>query len=317
MEPLVDEVRTDAMGNLIGFKRGKGEKKLMLDAHIDQIGFLVSFIEDKGFVRFVPLGGFDPRNLMARRAVVHGREDLTGLMVYGGKPVHVQSEEDRRKELKVSDFYIDLGMSKEDVAARVSIGDQITLQQTTIEIGSLITGQALDDRLCVYIMLEALRRAQNAEVDIYAVAAVQEEVGLRGTGPAAYGIDPDIGLALDVTLACDTPGNGDAERIAVLGDGAAIKIMDSSVICNYKMVEFLKRLAEKNGVKYQMEILPRGGTDGAAIQRNRSGVPAGVLSTPIRYVHTTVECAHRDDIEASIVLTARFIESAHEGDFTL
>jgi len=119
-----------------------------------------------------------------------------------------------------------------------------------------------------------------------------------------------------VTLACDTPGSSDAEQITVLGGGAAIKIMDSSVICHHKIVEFLKQLAEKHEIKYQMEILPRGGTDGAAIQRTRMGIPAGVLSTPIRYVHTTVESAHKDDIEACIQLTARFIESAHETDFS-
>jgi len=316
LESLVDEVRVDAMGNLIGFKRGKGASKLMLDAHIDQIGFLVSHVEDKGFIRFVPLGGFDPRNLIARRAIVHGRQDRVGVMVYGGKPIHVQTEEERRRELKVSDFYIDLGLSKEEVAELVAIGDPITFEQTTIEMGHLITGQCMDDRLCVYIMLEALRRLESHAVDIYAVAAVQEEVGLRGTGPAAYGIAPDIGLALDVTLACDTPGSSDAEQITVLGGGAAIKIMDSSVICHHKIVEFLKQLAEKHEIKYQMEILPRGGTDGAAIQRTRMGIPAGVLSTPIRYVHTTVESAHKDDIEACIQLTARFIESAHETDFS-
>lgn len=318
MEKLTDEVRVDALGNVIGLKRGKGSgKKVMLAAHMDEIGFLVSHIEDKGFLRLSPAGGFDPRTLVAQRVMVHGRTDLPGVLMPGVKPIHLQGPEDGKAPLKVSDFFVDLGLDKEEVERQVRVGDYVTIHREYAEIGNLISAKAMDDRAGVWVMLEALSQVGEHELDIYAVATVQEEVGLRGATTGAYGIQPDLGVALDVTLALDVPGGVKSSQISALGDGPAIKIMDSASISNYKLVDFMRDVAEKNDIKYQMEILPRGGTDAGAIERAHSGCPVITLSVPTRYVHSNVETISKSDIQATAQLLAKFLEAAHTGDFAL
>lgn len=318
LEGLADEVRVDALGNVIALKKGKtGSKKIMICGHMDEIGFVVSHIDDKGFLRFNPVGGFDPRTLVAQRVVVHGREDLVGVLMPGLKPVHIMTPEEAKAPLKVTDFYVDLGRTKEEVEQLVRIGDPITLQREFVEIGANVSGKAMDDRVGVWVMLEALRQVQDHDADIYAVATVQEEVGLRGATTGAYGIRPDIGVALDVTLAVDGPGSNKQFQITALGEGAAIKVMDSASISNYKLVDFMRDLAEKHEIKYQMEILPRGGTDAGAMERSRSGCPVITLSVPTRYVHSNVETVNKEDLANTAKLLARFLETAHTGDFTL
>lgn len=318
LEGLADEVRVDALGNVIALKKGKtGSKKIMICGHMDEIGFVVSHIDDKGFLRFNPVGGFDPRTLVAQRVVVHGREDLVGVLMPGLKPVHIMTPEEAKAPLKVTDFYVDLGRTKEEVEQLVRIGDPITLQREFVEIGANVSGKAMDDRVGVWVMLEALRQVQDHYADIYAVATVQEEVGLRGATTGAYGIRPDIGVALDVTLAVDGPGSNKQFQITALGEGAAIKVMDSASISNYKLVDFMRDLAEKHEIKYQMEILPRGGTDAGAMERSRSGCPVITLSVPTRYVHSNVETVNKEDLANTAKLLARFLETAHTGDFTL
>lgn len=317
LEGLADEVRVDALGNIIALKKGKtGSKKIMISGHMDEIGFLVSQIDDKGFLRLNPVGGFDPRTLVAQRVVVHGREDLLGILMPGVKPVHIMTAEEAKAPLKVTDFYVDLGRTKEEVEALVRIGDPVTMQREFVEFGANVSGKAMDDRAGVWVMLEALRQVQDHDADIYAVASVQEEVGLRGATIGAYGIHPDIGVALDVTLAVDGPGSTPQFQISALGQGAAIKVMDSASISNYKLVDFMRDLAEKNSIKYQMEILPRGGTDAGAIERSRSGCPVITLSVPTRYVHSNVETMNKEDLQNTAKLLAKFLEVAHTGDFT-
>jgi endoglucanase len=177
--------------------------------------------------------------------------------------------------------------------------------------------KALDDRVGVYVMLEAMKKAKNAKADIYAVGSVQEEVGLRGAITSAFDVDPQVGIALDVTLACDVPGAGKHQQITVLGEGTAIKLKDSSSLSNPKLVKKLRDIAKKKKIKHQLEILPRGGTDAGAMQRTRAGVAVCTISIPTRYVHSVVEMAHKDDIKASIDLLAAFLNAAHEGDFRL
>lgn len=317
MTPLVDEIKVDAMGNVIGIKRGKGRRKVMLAGHMDEIGFIVTYIDDSGFLRINPVGGFDPRNLVAQRVIVHGRKDIRGILMPSIKPRHLQTGNEATKAPQIADFFIDIGLTKEEAEKVVRIGDFVTMDRNFVEIGNHVSCKAFDDRMGVYVMLEALRRVKDHEVDIYAVATVQEEQGLRGATTGAYGVEPDIGVALDVTIAADVPGTSKHRYVTALGQGTAIKIMDSASISNYKLVEFMRQLAEEKGIKYQMEVLPRGGTDAGAMERSRVGCPVITISIPTRYVHTVVESCHKEDIEASCELLARFLEVAHQGDFSL
>lgn len=318
LEKLADEVKVDAIGNVIAFKKGKsGGKKVMISGHMDEIGFIVSQIEEKGFLRLSPVGGLDPRNLVAQRVVVHGRKDIRGIMMPAIKPVHIMTAEEAKAPLKISDLYVDLGLTKEETEKLVRIGDPVTIDREFLEFGANVSGKAMDDRAGVWVMIEALRQVKEHEVDIYAVASVQEEVGLRGATTGAYGICPDIGVALDVTLAVDGPGSSKQFQVTALGEGAAIKIMDSASISNYKLVDFMRTLAEENQIKYQMEILPRGGTDAGAIERAQTGCPVITLSVPTRHVHSNVETINKEDIKSTAALLAKFLETAHKGDFAL
>ena len=319
LEGHVDEIRTDVMGNVIALKNGTGDAprvKVMVAAHMDEIGFLVSHVDEKtGFLRIDPLGGFDPRVLIAQRVVVHSDSgDYIGVM--GTKPVHILKEEEKKKAPEIEGIFIDLGMSGDDVKEKVKVGDSITLKQDMVEFGELISCKALDDRLGIYVMIEAFRKMKKHEADIYLVATTQEEVGLRGARASSFGIAPDIGIAIDVTVACDIPGVEESRMITKLGDGVAIKIKDSASISNPYLVRKLKKLAEEKGIKYQMEILPRGGTDAGALQLTRDGAAVATISIPTRYIHSVVESAHKKDIEAAIDLLAGFLEVAHHGKYT-
>jgi putative aminopeptidase FrvX len=315
LRPLCDEISVDAIGNLIAVRRGQGAAKLMVSSHMDEISFLVTHIDDDGFIRFIPLGGFDAKTLTAQRVIVHGTRDLLGVM--GTKPVHLLSPEERKNAPKIEDFFVDVGLPAEDVRGAVGIGDPITRQRELVEIGNSLNGKAFDDRVGVFVMIEALRRLRPHRVDLYAVASVQEEIGIRGAQIAARNIDPDIGIALDVTLANDVPDAKAHEYVTRLGGGAAIKVMDSSVISNPKVVAFLRRIAQAEKIPYQLEVLARGGTDTAALQRGGSGAAVGCISIPTRYVHSVIEMCNKADIEASIDLLAAAIEHAHEEDFAL
>ena len=233
------------------------------------------------------------------------------------KPVHIMTAEEAKAPLKISDLYVDLGLTQEETEKLVRIGNPVTIDREFMEFGANVSGKAMDDRAGVWVMIEALRQVKEHEVDIYAVASVQEEVGLRGATTGAYGIRPDIGVALDVTLAVDGPGSSKQFQVTALGEGAAIKIMDSASISNYKLVDFMRTLAEENQIKYQMEILPRGGTDAGAIERIQTGCPVITLSVPTRHVHSNVETINKEDIKNTAVLLAKFLETAHKGDFAL
>jgi tetrahedral aminopeptidase len=317
LAPMADELRVDALGNLIARKRGGGAGRLMIAGHMDEIGFLVSHIDEKGFLRLQPLGGHDSRNMVGRRVLVCGQTDRIGILYPSRKPPHLMEAAEREKAPKIEEFFVDLGLPAEQVKEQVRVGSMVTMAPEWQEVGETVACKAMDNRLALYIMIEALRRAGSHPMDVYAVATTQEEVGLRGAITSAYEIEPDVGLALDVTIAADLPGLGEPDRVTALGGGTAIKIMDSDSISHPKVVEFLRDLAERRGISYQMEILPHGGTDAAALQRSRGGAPAVTISTPCRYVHSPVEMVHRGDVEASIALTAAFIEEARPELFAL
>ena len=298
LQGLADEVSIDNMGNVIAVKRGKERKRAMIAAHLDEIGFIVNHIDEEGFLFFHPLGGFDPKTLTSQRVIVHGKKDVIGVM--GTKPIHLMKPEERSKVVPISDYYIDLGMRKEEVLKIVSIGDPVTRERELIEMGDCVNSKSLDNRVSVFILLETLRALKGKEVpyDIYGVFTVQEEVGLRGAISAAHGINPDFGFGLDVTIAFDTPGAQAQEAVTKLGKGAGIKILDGSVISDYRMVRYLKEIADQNNIPWQPEILPAGGTDTAGVQRyGKKGAIAGAISIPLRHIHQTIEMANKADIQ--------------------
>ncbi len=301
--PFVDEVQTDSMGNVIAIRKGESDKKVMVAAHMDEISFIVTDIDADGFVRFHTLGGFDAKTLTAQRVIIHGREDVMGVM--GTKPIHVLTPEERAKAPKSIDFFIDTGMGLDELKKLVRVGDTITRERELIEMGDCVNSKSIDNRVSVFVLLETLKNLQNKTVpyDVYGVFTVQEEVGIRGAIAASSGINPDFGIALDVTLAYDLPGAATHEMISRLGEGTAIKVMDGSAICDYRMVNFLRELAEKNAIKHQMEILTAGGTDTAGIQRySNGGSIAGAISIPTRYLHQVIEMSNKEDIKNSILL---------------
>ena len=313
---VVDGIEIDLLGNIIAHKRGEGPK-VAVAAHMDEIGFLVSYIdENTGFLRVEPLGGFDPRTLIAQRVRVHTNSGVL-IGAIGVKPVHILPEEERKKVPQVKDLFVDVGLPAGKVVELVSVGDMVTLHQEFVEMGELVSGKSLDDRLGVYVGIEALRKVRAHRADIYFVGTVQEEVGLRGARTSAFAISPEIGVALDVTIACDIPDAKPQERVTEVGKGVAIKLKDSASISHPRLVKFLVDLAEEKGIPYQLEILPRGGTDAGAMQLAREGAAVVTLSVPTRYVHTAVEAAHKKDIQAAVDLLAAFLERCHEVDLRL
>lgn len=303
IENLVDDIRVDALGNLIAVKKGSGDKSVMVSAHMDEISFIVSHICDEGFIRFQPLGGFDPKTLTAQRVIIHGREDVIGVM--GCKPVHLMSKEEREKPLQLKDYFIDTGRAKEDVKRLIEIGDVITRERELIQMGECVNAKSLDNRISVYILIELLKeiKNENLPVDLYAAFTVQEEVGLRGAKTAASAVNPDFGINLDVTVAFDLPGAQSYDMVSKLGEGTAIKILDGTTICDTRMVRYMKACARDNNIKWQAEVLPAGGTDTAMIQRGgKDGAIAGGISIPCRNLHQVIEMVNQNDVRASIDL---------------
>lgn len=307
----IDEHHIDSMGNLIAVKKAKGGgtgKKVMLAAHMDEIGFIVKHIDDQGFIRFHTLGGFDPKTLTAQRVIVHGNEDVMGVM--GTKPIHVMSPEERNKIVKIEDFFIDCGLPAEKVKSLVSVGDPITRDRELIEMGDCVNCKSIDNRVSVYILIEVLKQLHEQDLDVYGVFTVQEEVGIRGAQVAAHQINPDFGLGIDTTIAYDLPGAQPHEQVTALGGGTAIKIMDASTICDPRMVRYLKKVADDNEIKWQPEVLTAGGTDTAGVQRTgKNGSIAGAVSIPTRHLHQVIEMAHKDDITASVELLVSSLSS--------
>ena len=310
LEKQFDDVSTDAMGSLIAVKKNDGKPRVLIAAHIDEIGFYVRHVDDRGFVRVQNVGGFDTRNLLARRVTVMAKDgDLPGVMNPAGRPIHIAKEEDKKKIPEMQEFMIDLGLPGEIVKQKVRIGDPVTLVQEFSEIGDCVTGKCLDNRVAAWVVLEAMKKAKSPNYEVILACTVQEEVGLRGAGPAAFAARPDLAIALDTTLCVDTPGVPEEERVTKQGDGAAIKIMDSSSISNRSFVDEMAAAGEAAGVKFQYSVLPRGGTDAGAIQRSREGVKTVTLAIPTRYIHTVTETIHKDDLQSAIDLIAAWLEA--------
>ncbi|HEV2094158.1 MAG TPA: M42 family metallopeptidase [Rubrobacter sp.] len=315
---LTDEVRTDALGSVIGTKKGRDDVRVMVAAHTDEIGFLVKHIDDKGFLRLQTLGGHDPANMVSQRVVVTtaGGEALRGALQPQRKPPHIATEDDK-KPPKADEFFVDLGMPADEVKGKVRVGDYAVMDRTLERVGANYVGKAMDDRVGVFVMYEALRALGDHEATLYAAATSQEEVGLRGAAASGSALEPTVVVALDVTLAMDIPGGGNENEISSLGKGVALKIMDGYSISHPKLVEHFRSIAEREGIPHQMEILPFGGTDAGGVQRLHGGIPAITLSIPCRYVHTPNEMVNAEDVQAAITLLARYLEEAHTGDYAL
>lgn len=294
----VDEIEEDALGNLIAHKKGSG-MKIMLAAHMDEIGVVVTFADENGFLRFSNVGGLYTKELVGRR--VRFKNGILGV---------IYTETDN-KNVSMSKLYIDIGAkSREDAEKLVSVGDTAVFEGSFSKNGTRIISKALDNRAGCYVLIEAAKRIKT-DNDVYFVFTTQEEVGLRGARTAAYSIAPDAALAIDVTDTGDTP-NG--EKMAVkLGGGAAVKVMDRSVICHSAVRAALIELAKENDIPYQLEVMTDGGTDAGVIHLSGDGVRTGGISIPARYIHTPSEMADEEDINAAISLAAAFAEIKNLG----
>ena len=315
IENCVEDINIDNMGNVIALKKGKDDtKSVMIAAHMDEIGFIVTHINDKGFLKFHPLGGFDPKTLTSQRVIVHGKKNLVGVM--GSKPIHVMTTEEKNRVPKIQDYYIDLGLEKSEVDKIVKVGDPVTRERGLIEMGDCINCKSLDNRISVFVLIEALKKIKTPDFNTYAVFTVQEEVGIRGAQVATQKIKPDFGFGLDTTIAYDVPGAAEHEKITSLGKGVAIKIMDASAICDTRMVQFMRKTANAHNIQWQNEILTAGGTDTASIQRmTPGGSIAGAFSIPTRHIHQVIEMVHKKDVQNCIDLLTYCLEELKDFDW--
>lgn len=301
-----DEVRSDRLGNVIGLKKAKRDSgvrtlRLALAAHCDEIGAMVKCIDGDGYIRFQRVGGLYSQALTSQVVTIHGREDVKGVIVPDLAAKEIPAPED---------LLIDVGMPKEEVERLIDVGDPITLAQPFSQLNeNVVTGRNFDDRIGTFCLLEAMRRVGETAVDVYAVSTVQEEVGVRGMPVAAYEIEPDLGLALDGS--CTRGAHIKPHAYTVdMGKGTGIYIMDNLTIGNRALVRFLFDLCEKHGVPYQKNV--GGGTDASAMQRTKRGALVTTVGAPVRYMHTTVQLCHLDDIEATVQLLCLFMEHGHE-----
>ncbi len=321
---LFDSVQTDPMGSLICSRKPKGAgsggrtrklTRVMIAAHMDEIGFYVRHVDDRGFIWVNPAGGFDARNLFSRRVLVCcANGDYEGVMNPGGKPVHIASAEERKRIPEVADFFIDLGMEAKAVQRKVKVGDFVVMNEPFIDQPKKFVSKALDNRIACFVAIEAVKKLTKSRAksgqhgcEIVVVFTVQEEVGLRGATTSANAVEADIGIGLDTTLACDTPGVPDTERVTKHGDGVGIMIQDSSMIADHRLVEDLCKVARSKKIPYQRCILPRGGQDGAAIQRAGGGARTAAVVCGTRYIHTVTESIDKGDLQATIDLLAAWL----------
>ncbi|MEW6546986.1 MAG: M42 family metallopeptidase [Bacillota bacterium] len=308
VRPHVDEVRTDALGNLICTRHprpgaatapmaGAEGKKVVLAAHMDEIGIMVTHIDDKGFLRFGVIGGVNPYRCVAERVVfANGTVGVVGV-----------EKLDDIKDLRVEKLFVDIGApSRDEALKKVNVGDAAAFTRPLLRAGNRLVAKAMDDRIGCVVLVEVARRLAACPHQVYFVFTVQEEVGLRGARTSAFGLAPDVAIAVDVTLTGDTP-KGEVMEVS-LGKGAAIKVKDASLICHPGLRRLLVETARTHGIAYQLEVLERGGTDAGAMQLVREGVPAGVVSVPCRYVHTASEMVDEGDVEACIELLVRTLE---------
>jgi len=304
--PLADECYVDRIGNVIAKKKGsKGGRKVMIAAHMDEIGFIISRISDNGMLRFLPVGGIDQRILVSKRVLV-GKDRVPG--VIGVKAIHLQEPDERRKVINQKQMYIDIGArSREEAEKVVKIGDYASFDSDFVCFGdNKVKSKALDDRAGCSILLELLK--DTYECDLYACFTVQEEIGLRGAEVAAYHIEPDLGLVVEGTTCADLPDVPDHLHTTRMGKGPAISFMDNSSIANKDLFKRMVKTAEDNSIPYQIKENVAGGNDAGRIQTSRSGVPTVVVSVPCRYIHSPSSVMDLDDFKNTHLLIQKFLK---------
>jgi endoglucanase len=308
--PYVDEVKVDPLGNVFAVRTSSkaDAKTLMLDAHIDEIGFIVKWIEKDGFLRFAPLGGWDPRIVPGHRVVIQLRSGERRIGVIGTAPPHILSEEERKAALPLDKMFIDVGAASEKEAEDlgIRIGDPLTIHYPFTEIrDGYVTGKAFDDRAGCAVLLQTAERMAEAEVEVNVVYAFVfgEEVGLRGARTAAFQIKPDLAIAVEGTIGADMPGVPENSQPVRLGRGPAISVADRSIVVTRKMLQAMESIADAAKVPYQYKLPTYGGTDAGAIHLSRGGVLAGVVSVPCRYIHSPISTLRLDDFD----LTSQFV----------
>ena len=295
--PYCDEVKIDTLGNVICHKKGPG-KRLMMAAHMDVIGLIITHIDKKGFLRFGALGGFVPYRLIGARMKL---ENGMGGSVWCDEKA---MEEKKLEEISLNDLYLDIGAESEESARKlVQVGDVAMYEGEVQQLGQMLLAPYCDDLIACAALLSAMSQVEKSENDLYFVFTVQEEVGLRGAATAAYAIDPDFGVCMDVTRTGDNPSEK-AKMVVKLGAGPTIKIKDVSLLCNPQVIAHLREAAKEGDVPYQDEVLTAGGTDSAAIQKTRGGVLSGCISIPCRYIHSQNEMVSLKDVEQSARLMA-------------
>ena len=311
--PYVDEVHLDKLGNLIAIKKGE-KPSIMLEAHADEIGLMVKQIDEKGFLRFIRIGGWFDQTLLNQRVIVHTRSGpITG--VIGCKPPHVMKDEERKKIIEGRDMFIDIGCAsdKEAEALGVLVGTPISIDRTFAALqGDRVTGKAFDNRAGIVAMIEALKRTSSKST-IYAVATVQEEVGLKGAKVAAFGLDPDVAIASDVTIPGDHPGIDKKDAPIEMGKGPVVVVADASgrgIMASPQVIEWMVGTAREFGIAVQLEASDGGTTDATSIYLTKSGIPTGVISMATRYIHSPVEVLSLSDVDKAADLMARCLETA-------
>lgn len=315
MEKFADEVKTDVHGNVIGIKNPQGKPRLMLAGHCDEIGFMVKYIDEKGFIFFSSIGGIDAHITPGKRVRIHTRQGPV-LGVIGRKAIHMLKEEERKKVVELSQQWIDIGAKdKKEVQKMISIGDPITFSEQLERLtGQLVVSRGFDDKVGVFVICEVLRRisGKSLQAAVFATSTVQEEIGLRGARTAAYAINPQVGIAVDVDLATDHP-DVDKKREGEILLGKGVVLFRGANI-NHKLGEMLMKIAQEKGIPYQLAGASGAtGTDANVIQLSRAGVATALMSVPVRYLHTPVEVLSLKDLEAAVELLSTFVLEIKEG----
>ncbi len=302
----VDDIEVDNMGNMISTKKGKeGSKKVMLAAHMDEIGLMVRYIDKDGFIKFSKIGGINDQMLLNQEVTIYtSKGELIG--VIGSKPPHRMKESERKKILGYEDMFIDIGAAdREEAEKMVAVGDAIIINQNFAELGkSLVKAKALDNRVGCAVLIEVMKQLES-DATVYGVATVQEEVGLKGAKTSAFKLDPDMALVLDVTISGDHPGIKEEEAPAKAGKGPVIVLADASgrgLITHPKVKELLTSVADEEKIPYQLEVSEGGTTDASVIHLTREGIPTGVISPASRYIHTPVSVVNVEDVENAVKL---------------
>lgn len=313
LESVADEIETDDMGNLICTRKGdENAPTVMLASHMDEIGLMVKYIDDNGFVKFIKIGGINDQMLTNQAVIIHSKDgQVPG--VIGSKPPHVTKAEEKNKVIPYTEMFIDIGANdKEEAEKMISIGDMITLRSWFEEYpNDKVMGKALDNRIGCYVMMEIMKRVQS-RATIYGVGTVQEEVGLKGAKVSSYRLNPDYAFALDTTLCGDHPGITLEEAPCKMGKGPAVILADRSgdgIITPKVMKDMITDAAESKDIKIQLEVSDGGTTDATAIHLNREGIITGVISVPTRYLHTPVSVASCEDIENTIELMVTILNN--------